>query len=227
MEIMELEVERRWKTGKGYARKLRGSGGMPAICYRKGKDPIPLSLERRRIEKILQIAKGQNLLVRLKIKSKGGDHVSETEETVILKEMQRDPFAGFIHADFLAISMDKPIVVEVNLHLVGEPTEVLREGGIVQQLKRALEVECMPQQIPEHIDMDISSLTFGETIHVGDIPIPEGIKVMTDPKEPIVVISTIKEEEEVVEEEEAVEGAEEEEGQEEQETAATTDEASK
>ncbi len=209
MEQQELEVTRRWKTGKGAARKLRAAGNVPAVCYRKGLDPIPLSLEKRSLERILQVAAGQNILIQLKIKDEARSE--EEQETVIVKEIQKDPLNRVLHADFMGVLMDQLITVEVAVRLVGEPTEALREGGMVQQLRRVVELECLPGDIPEHIDADIGELSMGESIHVEDLKIGEGMRVLTDPKEPVVVISApVEEEEEKPEEVEAgeEEGAE-------------------
>ncbi len=206
MEKQELEVQKRWKAGKGVARKLRATGLIPAICYRKGLEPISLSMEKRRVERLLQGVEGQSVLVQLKILDEQG---AESQESVILKEIQKDHFSEIIHVDFLAVKMDEVITVEVPLKLIGEPKEALREGGMIQQLRRVLEVECLPGEIPEHMDVDISDLNMGDTLHVENVIVAEGIRVLTDEKEAVVVISApvAEEVEEVKEEEE--EGAEE------------------
>jgi len=200
MRNQELEVRRRSETGKGTARKLRAKGYIPAVCYRKGLDPVLLSLEKRELERILQAAGGQNILIQLKIK---GEAASENQETVIVKEVQKDPLNRMLHADFMGVLMDQVITVEVAVRLVGEPTEALREGGMVQQLRRVVELECLPGDIPEYIDAEIADLKMGETIHVEELKVPEGSRILTDAKEPVVVISApVEEEEEKPEEEE-------------------------
>lgn len=208
MQAQELEVWRRQDCGKGVARKLRAKGRIPAVCYRKGIEPIPLSLETRDLEKLLKVVSGQNVLIQLKIRAEQG---AEDTQTVILKEVQRDPLSTFLHADFMGVIMDQAITVEVPVRLVGEPSAALREGGLLQQLKRVVEVECLPGDIPEHLDVEVSSLGLGESIHVGEIAVSEGIRVLTDPKEAVVVMSTPVEEEAPEEAEE--EGAPAEEGE--------------
>ncbi len=210
METQELEVTRRSETGKGTARKLRADGYVPAVCYRKGLEPILLSLEKRELERILQEAAGQNVLIKLKI---SGEADSAEQETVIIKEIQKDHLNRTLHADLMGVLMDQLITVEVTVRLVGEPTEALREGAMVQQLRRVVELECLPGDIPEHLDAEIAHLNMGESVHVGELKVPEGIRVLTDSKEPVVVISApVEEEEEVPEEvepgEEEAEGAE-------------------
>lgn len=207
MQKQELEVTRRSETGKGAARKLRARGHIPAVCYRKGLDPILLSLEKRELERILLAAAGQNVLIQLKIK---GEEASGDQETVIVKEIQKDPLHQMLHADFMGVLMDQVITVEVAVRLVGEPTEVLKEGGMVQQLRRVVELECLPGDIPEYIDAEIGELKMGESIHVEELSVPEGSRILTDAKEPVVVISApVEEEEEKPEEEEPGEGVEE------------------
>jgi large subunit ribosomal protein L25 len=101
-----------------------------------------------------------------------------------------------LHADFMGVLMDQVITVEVAVRLVGEPTEALREGAIVQQLRRVVELECLPGDIPEYIEAEIGNLSMGESIHVEELRVPEGSRILTDAKEPVVVISAPVEEEE-------------------------------
>jgi len=187
MEKQELQVQRRWKTGKGAARRLRAGGYYPAICYRKGMEPIPLSLEKKQLETLLHVTGGQNVLIHLQIVD--GRDGSEAQEAVILKDVQKDHLSHVCHVDFLAVRMDETILVEIPVKLIGEPTEALREGCVVQQLRRTLEVECLPGDIPESFDVDISALKMGESLHVEQIRVPDGIRVLTDPKEPVVLVS--------------------------------------
>lgn len=210
MQKQDLEVTRRSETGKGTARKLRAKGFVPAVCYRKDLDPILLSLEKRALERILQSSAGQNILIQLKIK---GEEAAENQETVIIKEVQKDPLNRMLHADFMGVLMDQLITVEVAVRLVGEPTEALREGAMVQQLRRVVELECLPGDIPEYVDAEIAHLNMGESVHVGELTVPEGSRILTDEKEAVVVISApVEEEEEKPEEvepgEEAAEGEE-------------------
>jgi len=210
MQQQDLEVRRRAETGKGTARKLRAKGYVPAVCYRKDLDPILLSLEKRELERVLQAAAGQNVLIQLKIK---GEEAAENQETVIVKEVQKDPLNRMLHADFMGVLMDQLITVEVAVRLVGEPTEALQEGAMVQQLRRVVELECLPGDIPESVDAEISHLNMGESVHVGELKVPEGSRILTDEKAAVVVISApVEEEEEVPEEvepgEEEVEGEE-------------------
>lgn len=203
MEKQALEVRRRRESGKGTARKLRARGCVPAVCYRKGLEPISLSLEKRELERLLQAAAGQNLLIQLKIMD---ETAPEAQQTVILKEVQRDHLNRMLHADFMGVLMDQVITVEVPVRLVGEPTQALKQGGMVQQLRRTVELECLPGDIPDCVEAEIGSLEMGESIHVEELKVPEGIRILTDAKEPVVVISAPTEEEEKPAEAEAAEG---------------------
>lgn len=173
------------------------------MCYRKGKEAFPLSVDEKKLEKVLHTAAGQNVLIQLDIR--GG---STNRKTVILKDLQRHPLGGVLHVDFLEVLLDEAIVVEVPLRLVGEPVEALRAGGLVQQLRRSLEVRCLPTRIPEHLTVDVSSLKLGDSLHVEDVRVEAEIQILTDPKEPIVVISAPEQEKAEVPEA-AAEGAEE------------------
>lgn len=192
MERQELEVRRRSETGKGTARKLRAKGYVPAVCYRKGVDPVLLSLEKRKLERILQASAGQNILIRLKIE---GEAASENQETVIVKEVQKDHLSRMLHADFMGVLMDQLITVEVAVRLVGEPTAALKEGAMVQQLRREVELECLPGDIPEYVDAEIAHLNIGDSVHVEELKVPKGSRILTDMKEAVVVISAPVEEE--------------------------------
>lgn len=203
MEIQELEAQARPATGKGAARKLRARGRIPAVCYRKGKEAFPLSVDEKKFERVLHTAAGQNVLIQLDIQGPEG-----TRKTVILKDIQRHPLAGVLHVDFLEVLLDEAIVVEVPLRIVGEPVDALRAGGLVQQLRRSLEVKCLPTRIPDHLTVDVSSLNLGESLHVEDVKVDGEILIVTDPKEPIVVISAPEQEKAEVAEAPA-EGAEE------------------
>jgi large subunit ribosomal protein L25 len=190
---------------------LRAGGYYPAICYRKGMEPIPLSLEKKKLETLMHLTGSQNVLIQLKILDDRDG--SERQEAVILKDVQKDHLSHVCHVDFLAVRMDEVILVETPVKLVGEPSEALREGGLVQQLRRTLEVECLPGDIPESFDVDISGMKIGDSLHVEQIDVPKGIRILTDPKEPVVLLSAPSaEEEKPVSAADAVEAGEEAEG---------------
>jgi large subunit ribosomal protein L25 len=187
---------------------LRSQGDIPAICYRKGLESIALSLNGARFQKVIKKGGGRNVLIRLKIKD--NDH--HKQKTVMLKELQRGPLSNVLHVDFLEVLMDQKIVVAVPVRLVGEATEVLRAGANIQQVRREVEIECLPAKIPDHIEVDISSLKIGDSFQVENITADPDIRILTDPKEPIITIISQEEEiEEKAAEEEVTEQPEEEE----------------
>ena len=175
MQRVDLAVEFRDKCGKGAARQIRRAGQMPAVLYGEGKSTL-LSLNPSDLLNILQSESGENALINLKIK-RGN---TKTTATVILRDLQRDPVTWkLLHADLFEISMNKAIRLKVPLVMVGEPPGV-KEGGVLQHSLRDLEIECLPAMIPDHIEADISSLEIGAIIHVRDLQVTEGIKVLED-----------------------------------------------
>ncbi len=199
MERQTLKAEIRKDTGKGAARSMRRSGSIPAVIYRENK-ATPLKLDAHELHKFIKDTSGDQVLVNLKFD--GGDKLA------LLKDFQMDPVAGdLLHADFFEVSMQEKVKVAVHVSTVGEPIGVKRDKGIPQYSLREIEVECLPGDIPGHLELDISGLEIGSSLHVMDLDLPQGITLLTDPDEMIVTVMAPKLEEEVVPEEEAVAGA--------------------
>jgi len=171
-----LVVEAREATGKGAARKLRAAGRIPAVLYGRGRDSLPLALDPRALERILRSA-GANALLDLTIQGR-----SDLSDTVALvKELQRDPLRGeIIHADLYQVDLSRAVEVEVPIHLVGKPRG-LEFGGILEHTLREVTLECLPRSIPDAIEVDISHLELGDVLHVRDLPLPEGVSLVSDP----------------------------------------------
>ncbi len=207
-----LAVEIRVGAGKGVARKLRAAGRLPAIVYGSGNDAIRVSLDPRRLDALLRSSEaGLNTLIDLE-----GDP-SVSGKTVLVKELQTDPVVGrMLHADLYEVDPHATIEVEVPIRVMGQPIGVTLGGGILDHGLRELLVECLPRAIPDSIDVDVSALELGDSIHVRELPLPEGIVLKTDADLSVVsvVAPTVAEEETPAEEEgegiegEAVEGAE-------------------
>lgn len=199
MERHSLKVKAREETGKGVARKLRREGLLPGVVYGRKRQPQPLIVNPEE----LQNKVSGNVIFDLDITGDG-----EGSETVMIKDIQRDPIKGnLIHIDFQHISMDEKISVSVLLNLQGD-AEGIREGGVLQQLLREVEVECLPANIPEELTLDISELTIGNSLLVSDLEVPDDVEVLTPLDEVIVTIVTpteLVEEEEEEEEEEFLE----------------------
>lgn len=201
MERQTLKAEIRKHTGKGAARSMRRAGSIPAVVYRENK-ATPLMLDAKELYKFIRDTSGDQVLVNLKF---DGD-----VKLALLKEFQMDPVAGdLLHADFFEVSMQEKVRVAVHVTTVGEPIGVKKDKGILQYGLREIEVECLPGDIPGHVELDISALEIGSSLHVMDADLPRSVTLLTDPEEMIVTVMAPKLEEEVVAEEEAVEeGAE-------------------
>ncbi len=195
MERLVLTAELREGRGKGAARKLRAKGLIPAILYGPRTQPIPLTVSRKELSKALRTEAGGNVLIDLEIRD--GDLPSR--KVVMLKEVQYDYLGKeILHTDFYEVAMDVMITVEVPIHLVGRP-EGAKLGGILDQIRRVVEIQCLPGDIPNSIEVDVSSLKIGDSIHISDIQFEKG-KILTDPEETIAtVLAPIVEEKKVEE----------------------------
>ncbi|MFW5718619.1 MAG: 50S ribosomal protein L25/general stress protein Ctc [Halanaerobium sp.] len=197
MERHSIEAELRTETGKGAARKIRRNGLIPGVVYGRGNEPRSIKVDPLDIEKLLQ----SNAIFDLTFVGEDGEG---DEAVVIIKDYQKDVIKqNLLHVDFQFISMDEKITVSVPMHLEGEAAGV-RDGGVLQQLLREIEIDALPAEIPEEITIDISELEVGESLSVADLELPEGIDLVTDSDEVIVTVVTPTEliEEEVEEEEE-------------------------
>jgi large subunit ribosomal protein L25 len=222
MENRSLAVHVRTGKGKEAARKLRHQGLIPAVVYGQREEPIHITLNPQELAKVLHSGAGERTLINLTIE--GSQHGPITK-TVILKEKQIDPLKRtLVHADLYAIAMDAEIHVDVPVHIVGKAIGAAK-GGMIEHILREIEVKCLPGDIPARIDVDVSSLDIGDSIHVADITL-EKAKILADPGQTIVtVVPPVKEEvvaveevAEVAEEGEKKEGEEEEKKKEEQES---------
>jgi large subunit ribosomal protein L25 len=218
MQRPVLTAEIREGVGKEKAKKLRSKGLIPAIFYGPRAQTIPLVIHSKELTKALQTEAGENVLIDLDIQ-KGPQ---SDRKVVMLKDIQIDPLLRVtLHTDFYEVAMDEMVTVEVPVHLVGKP-EGTKVGGILEQVRRAIQVQCLPGDIPKSIDIDVSALKIGDSIHVQDINV-EKTKIISDTNFTIATVVPPVVEEKVAEAvaPEAVEGAEvkekEEEGEEEKE----------
>ena len=180
MAEYELKAESRQGAGKGVARKVRAAGRVPAILYGPELDPIRLSVDSRDLWHALHTDAGTNVLVNLKV---DGDTY-----LTMPREVQRDIVRGtLLHVDFLRIRRDVAIQVDVPIHLAGESVGV-SEGGVVEHHLWELRVECLPTEVPESFEADITPLAIGDALHVSDIKVPKGITVLTGAEETVVSV---------------------------------------
>jgi large subunit ribosomal protein L25 len=211
MTTVALAAQSRTETGKGVARSLRRQALIPAVFYGPEVDPVPLILQSRDLEKLITTGAGENILIDLNIE----DGKSTHSHRAMIKEIQVDPVKqNILHVDLYAISMDKKISVEVPITLTGTAVGVSEEGGILQQVSRTLEISCLPDRIPESFELEVTALAIGDSLHVSDLEIPEGVDVLAEDELAIAsVVPPTKVEEiepEVLEEEEEGEEVDEE-----------------
>lgn len=195
MEQVLIKADTRNATGKGVARKLRREGRIPAVLYGRNVDPVSITVSTKDWEKITRHMK-RNVILDMEIT--GGKGVEN--RPVMVKEVQKDGLGvNVMHIDFLQVSMERTVEVEVPIHLKGKSKgEIL--GGIIDIHLRSARVECLPTQIPEEIVIDITELDIGDSVHVSDISLP-GVKMMEQGGIAILsVIPPTVEEKKVVEE---------------------------
>jgi large subunit ribosomal protein L25 len=172
MEQLLIKAEKRNDTGKSIARKLRKDGKIPAVLYGRDLDPLSISVSAREWSVLGRHVK-RNAILDMELTDAG----KAEHRPVMIKEVQRE-FVGdrVLHIDFLQVSMTRMIEVEVPIHLIGEAKGVEKEG-IVDQHLRSIKVECLPTQIPEVLEIDITDLDIGDSFHVSQVSLP-GVKVL-------------------------------------------------
>ena len=199
MERLILEAQARPSMSKGQRKQLRGEGKVPAVIYGRGEDTLPLIVDGRTLRQGL-ITGGSNVLVDLAVKAKGK---KTRQETVMFKDIQRDIIYQdrIIHVDFIRISMTDKIEVAVMLNFIGEPAG-LNEGGVLSMVSREVTIKCLPGDIPEHFDVDITALNIGDSLATDSLDIDEKFEMITPPETVLVqVLAPMAEEVPEVEEE--------------------------
>lgn len=183
MEQKVLTIEIREKVGKGACRRLRSSGLVPAVVYGKGIDSVPVSVTQKELMTLVSGMGGMNSLLTLK----GGGALDGN--VVIVTELTRDCLKGVpVHADLHRVRMEEKVKVKVPLNFKGTARGV-KEGGLLDVLVHSIELECLPANIPGSIEVDITNLGMGASLHVSDILVPDGVKLLDDPKAAIVNVS--------------------------------------
>lgn len=187
MQQRELTIELRNKTGKGIARRLRQQGKVPGVVYGKGIEPVAVATTAKELAAAIGGEGGHNNLITLKGALEG--------TVVIVSELSRGALKRNLeHVDFHKISLTDKVHVTVKLNVLGSSKGV-RDGGLLDHAMHELKVECLPTQIPEHIDVDVTDLAIGHSIHVSELAVPAGVKVLENPKATVVsVLGRAKEE---------------------------------
>lgn len=191
----------RKKTGKGAARKLRKNNQIPAIFYGPGTETVMLALDCPALERLLKQASGENIILDLQVKSDSGTE----SKKAMLKDLQIDPVKDtYVHADFYEISMDKEITVDVPIQLINTPIGATN-GGVLQHIMRELTITCLPDKLIDAFEIDISGLDIGDSIHIRDIELPDGITSIEEGRLTVAIMAAPTVEVEKEEEEEGIE----------------------
>ena len=203
-ERVKLEVQARDARGSAEVRRLRKQGLVPGVIYGGGNEPAAITVPERALRKALTGAGGLHAILDVVVQGDGGG----SARPAILKDYQQDVISGRVsHIDLHQVRLDRPIQASVVVQLVGEPAGV-KEGGVLSQVSREINVEALPMEIPEHIDADVSEMQIGDTLRLADVPAIEGVTFLDDPEETVlasVSAPTVFEEPEVEEPEEGVE----------------------
>src|SRR3989449_2339308 len=167
-QIVSLAASPRQATGKGGARQARFRGRVPAVIYGHGRDTQSLEVEAKALEKALQGVEPESTIIELAVEGK-------TVKTLI-REIQRHPLRpDIIHVDFYEIHADEKITLKVPVHLVGTPDGVRNAGGVLDQVTREVEIEVLPEHIPDRVELDVSALKIGDSLHTRDLTIPNAV----------------------------------------------------
>lgn len=205
MDVTTLETKTRDTRGKNAARRLRREGLMPGVLYgteeASRSEGVALSVDPKSLARILHSESGVNTIIELQMEGR-------SNERVLVKDFQLDPVShDLLHVDFYRFAMDKPIVVTVQVQVQGEPRGVKQQGGLLDFVTREIELECLPVDIPEHIDIDVSELMLGEAVRLRDILEGQKWTPLTDPDTMIVHVVPPRVEEKTEEEVAAEEAA--------------------
>lgn len=193
MEFVDLQANVREGKGKELSGKVRAEGLVPAVVYKKGEKSVSIKIDKKLLSKAIHTEAGENVIIHLSV---DGD---KQKRTVVIKEIQRDPVKDdLLHVDFQEISLTDTLKVKVSILGKGEAQGVKQDGGVLQHILWETEIECLPTNIPEKIEVDITNLKIGESLHIKDIQVPEGVKILDDPEGVVFSIEQPKDVEEVI-----------------------------
>jgi large subunit ribosomal protein L25 len=207
-ERIKLEVRERERRGSADARRLRRDGLIPGVLYGSGKKPHAICVPERELRRVLTGSGGLHTILDVVLEGQKTTHAS------ILKDFQQDPLRGHIsHVDLQEVRLDQPIHATVAVQLIGEPAGA-KEGGVLSQVQREINVEALPMEVPEHLELDVSDMAIGDTLRLADLPALGGVTYLDDADETVLATVTLptrveEPEEELAEGEEgALEGVE-------------------
>ena len=196
MDELFLDAQVREEIGRGKTKGLRDQGFVPAVIYSEGKDALPLKLSHRQLVQLVHQHRIEGVVINVRIK----DDKNHKSRPCIIREIQHDPVHGDImHVDFNQISLTKKIKVNVPVVTKGEPVGVKLEGGSLEHMLWEIEVECLPTNIPQEIEIDVSTLKLGDSVHIKDIAVPPGAEILNDPEAIILSVAAPMKEEALTE----------------------------
>jgi large subunit ribosomal protein L25 len=182
MATVSLSADSRDLKGKGAARTLRSQGQIPAVIYGHGRDPQSLALNARDLDKLLSHIQAESTVIEVTV----GGHTAKT----LIREIQRHPIKRqILHVDFQALVAGEKVTVSIPIVLTGVPEGVRLEGGVLDQTLREIEIEVDPSNIPDHIEYDVTNMVIGDSVHVSDLKVPEGVEVQDDPETSVAVLA--------------------------------------
>jgi large subunit ribosomal protein L25 len=192
----KLTVQARTQVGRNAIKKVRKEGLIPGVIYGAGQEPINLEVNGRQLSTVLSHASSENILLELEIID--GDN--KRNSLAMIQEVQHHPLQRqILHVDFHAVSATETITAEVPIETVGEPVGVKTNGGLLEHILRALEVECLPADLPERIQVDVTNLDINQSVHVKDLQLPPGVQAVTDADLTVVAVSAARVEDESAE----------------------------
>ncbi len=195
MDFVELKANLREEKGKELNKKLRNTGIVPGVVYRKGEEALSLKIDSKSLSKALHTEAGENVIIKLFVEGEK----KKKERIVVIKEIQRNPVKdSFVHLDLNEISLTETLKVKVPLVSKGEAIGVKQESGVLQHVMWEVEVECLPTNIPDKIEVDITNLKIGETLSIKNILPPAGVKILADPESIVFSVEHVKAVEETV-----------------------------
>jgi large subunit ribosomal protein L25 len=184
-----VEVQERQDLGKNANRRLRKSGKVPGVLYGGGLPPFSVAVGSRRIDEVLGLETGRNTIFTLQLEGQ------DKTRAAMIKDLQRDPVTErVVHVDFVRVDLEKKVRVDVPLRLVGTAEGVKTEGGLMEFVLRSVEVECLPFDIPERLDVDVSALHVGQHLSVKNIPVTTNVEILDDPDSIVCVVAVPREE---------------------------------
>jgi large subunit ribosomal protein L25 len=184
-ERVRLEVEERESRGTRASRRLRREGMVPGVLYGRGKPPNAICVPERELRRALTGPAGLHAILDVVLDGQKSARPS------ILKDYQQDPLKGrLVHVDLQEVRLDQPIQAQVVVHLVGEPVGVT-EGGVLSQVQREINVEALPMEVPEHLELDVTGMAIGDTLRLSDLPTREGVTYLDNPEETVLATVTM------------------------------------